>query len=89
MKVLMLRFVVVVAACASLVFTGFAADLNYTVSWVENSFPGASNKGVQNFYMHTNVQPDGSKKERYDGVGFIVVPFAAIRTPQSITPTRG
>jgi len=30
MKLLTLRFVVVVASCASLGFTGFAADLNYT-----------------------------------------------------------
>jgi len=60
MKMLTLRFVVGIAACASLGFTGFAADLNYTVSWVGNSFPGANNKWVQNFFIHTQVQPDGT-----------------------------
>jgi hypothetical protein len=34
--------------------------LNYTVSWVGNSFSGASNKWVQNFFIHTQVQPDGT-----------------------------
>jgi hypothetical protein len=37
-----------------------AAPLNYTVSWVGNSFPGASNRWVQNFFIHTKVQPDGT-----------------------------
>ena len=38
-----------------------AADpLNYSVSWVGNSFSGASNKWVQNFFIHTKVQPDGT-----------------------------
>ena len=37
-----------------------AAQLDYSVSWVGNSFPGASNKWVQNFFIHTQVQPDGT-----------------------------
>ncbi len=32
----------------------------YRVTWVGNSFPGASNKWVQNFFIHTKVQPDGT-----------------------------
>lgn len=34
--------------------------LRYSVSWVGNSFSGASNKWVQNFFIHTKVQPDGT-----------------------------
>src|SRR6516225_2232088 len=44
-------------------FTALAvhsAQLNYTVSWLGNSFSGASNKWVQNFFIHTQVQPDGT-----------------------------
>jgi len=37
-----------------------ADPLNYTVSWLGNSFSGASNKWVQNFFIHTRVQPDGA-----------------------------
>jgi len=37
-----------------------AAELNYTVSWLGNTFSGASNKWVQNFFIHTKVQPDGT-----------------------------
>src|SRR6476619_5203731 len=37
-----------------------AAELNYTVSWLGNTFSGASNKWVQNFFIHTQVQPDGT-----------------------------
>ena len=37
-----------------------AAPLNYSVAWVGNSFPGSSNKWVQNFFIHTKVQPDGT-----------------------------
>jgi len=35
-------------------------ELNYTVSWLGNSFSGASNKWVQNFFIHTKVQTDGT-----------------------------
>lgn len=31
-----------------------------TVSWLGNSFGGASNRWVQNFFIHTRVQPDGT-----------------------------
>jgi len=37
-----------------------AAPLDYTVTWVGNSFSGASNRWVQNFFIHTKVQPDGT-----------------------------
>ena len=33
---------------------------SYRVSWLGNSFPGASNRWVQNFFIHTQVQPDGT-----------------------------
>lgn len=36
------------------------APLNPTVTWVGNSFPGASNRWVQDFLIHTQVQPDGT-----------------------------
>ena len=32
----------------------------YSVSWLGNSFSGASNRWVQNFFIHTKVQPDGT-----------------------------
>lgn len=34
--------------------------LKYQVSWLGNSFSGASNRWVQNFFIHANVQPDGT-----------------------------
>ena len=37
-----------------------AHALDYSVTWVGNSFSGASNKWVQNFFIHTGVQPDGT-----------------------------
>ena len=37
-----------------------AEPLRYSVTWVGNSFSGASNKWVQNFFIHTKVQPDGT-----------------------------
>ena len=37
-----------------------AADLDYKVSWVGNSFSGADGKWVQNFFIHANARPDGS-----------------------------
>jgi hypothetical protein len=37
-----------------------AAPLDYTVSWLGNSFSGESNKRVKNFLIHTRVQPDGT-----------------------------
>ena len=32
----------------------------YQVTWVGNSFSGASNRWVQNFFIHTKAQPDGT-----------------------------
>ena len=37
-----------------------SVELDYTVSWLGNSFSGANNKWVQNFFIHMNVRPDGS-----------------------------
>lgn len=37
-----------------------APPLKATVTWVGNSFPGASNRWVQNFFIHTGVDPDGT-----------------------------
>ncbi len=34
--------------------------LKYTVSWVGNSFPGAHDQWVQNFFIHMNTLPDGT-----------------------------
>ena len=34
--------------------------LHYSVSWVGNSYSGASNRWVQNFFIHTKIQPDGT-----------------------------
>ena len=49
---------------ASLLITGVglsaANPLQYTVSWLGNSFSGASHRWVQNFFIHTQVQPDGT-----------------------------
>ena len=36
------------------------SPLRYSVSWLGNSFSGASNRWVQNFFIHTKVQPDGT-----------------------------
>lgn len=35
-------------------------NLNYAVSWVGNSFSGADDKWVQNFFIHMSTTPDGS-----------------------------
>ena len=37
-----------------------ATNLNCAVSWVGNSFSGADDKWVQNFFIHMNTAPDGS-----------------------------
>ena len=34
--------------------------LHYQVSWLGNSFSGASNRWVQNFFIHMNTRPDGT-----------------------------
>lgn len=56
-----LALVALTAAALMLAASGAgAARLDYAVTWVGNSFPGASNKWVQNFFIHTGVQPDGT-----------------------------
>ena len=57
MKRFILSYLLVGIAAASL---SEAAPLDYSVSWVGNSFPGARDKWVQNFFIHTKVQPDGT-----------------------------
>ena len=37
-----------------------AAKLKYDVSWVGNSFSGADDKWVQNFFIHMKTAADGS-----------------------------
>ena len=52
-----------VASIALLVLSGAATagdPLDYRVSWVGNSIPGANCQWVQNFFIHANVRPDGS-----------------------------
>jgi hypothetical protein len=61
MRISPLRLVLGLAGCLALPFAACAADpLEYSVSWVGNSFSGASNRWVQNFFIHTQVQPDGT-----------------------------
>lgn len=50
----------IAAALTLWAVTSSAEELNYTVSWLGNTFSGASNKWVQNFFIHTKVQPDGT-----------------------------
>jgi len=59
---------ILIAALAFWILTRLSAPaaasasepLRYSVSWLGNSFSGASNKWVQNFFIHANVQPDGT-----------------------------
>jgi len=37
-----------------------SSNLHYSVSWLGNSFSGANNKWVQNFFIHIKIQPDGT-----------------------------
>jgi hypothetical protein len=48
------------AAAMAIIEPGRAGDLHPAVSWIGNSFSGANNKWVQNFFIHTKVQPDGT-----------------------------
>ncbi len=48
------------AFCLLNATVGAEPSLHYSVSWVGNSFSGASQKWVQNFLIHTKVQPDGT-----------------------------
>ena len=49
-----------IALALAAVGASAAEPLHYSVSWLGNSFSGASNKWVQNFFIHTKVQPDGT-----------------------------
>jgi len=62
MKFLSLKPTALVLASQLLFVAASAAaePLDYSVTWVGNSFSGASNKWVQNFFIHTAVQPDGT-----------------------------
>jgi hypothetical protein len=57
MKTLRTAFAAMLLAIPSL---PAATPLDPSVTWVGNSFSGASNKWVQNFFIHTRVQPDGT-----------------------------
>lgn len=59
----LLRFLLTGHVFAGLLAGGswaLAQPLDYYVTWVGNSFSGASNRWVQNFFIHTKVQPDGT-----------------------------
>ncbi|MBV9469869.1 MAG: hypothetical protein JO316_07140 [Abitibacteriaceae bacterium] len=47
-------------ALPSLVKAAPDTPLKYLVSWVGNSFSGADNQWVQNFFIHMNTRPDGT-----------------------------
>ncbi len=57
-----LPFLTAIAFLLPPLTTAIAAEtpLKATVSWVGNSFSGADNRWVQNFLIHTQVQPDGT-----------------------------
>ncbi|MBL9173064.1 MAG: hypothetical protein JNL10_05980 [Verrucomicrobiales bacterium] len=54
-----IRFLAVAFAAAPVALQS-APALNARVTWVGNSFSGASNRWVQNFFIHTGVDPDGT-----------------------------
>jgi hypothetical protein len=54
----MIRLSIITLFCAVLALQ--AAPLDYSASWLGNSFSGASNKWVQSFFIHTRVQSDGT-----------------------------
>jgi hypothetical protein len=54
----MIRLLVLTIFCGTVAL--HAAPLDHSVSWLGNSFSGASNKSVQNFLIHTHVQPHGT-----------------------------
>ncbi len=52
-----------VLAVLTIWFTAFACSsqaLDYSATWLGNSFSGANDKWVQNFFIHATVQPDGT-----------------------------
>ena len=60
MKLAILRIVTRTISAGLYLGTVMADDLKPTVSWLGNSFSGADGKWVQNFFIHTKVQPDGT-----------------------------
>lgn len=56
-KIIGIAVATVLAGMQTVVISG---ELNYRVSWLGNSFSGADDKWVQNFFVHMNVRPDGS-----------------------------
>jgi hypothetical protein len=61
---IMLPFFGLAIALAGILLTADRAStadqLNCTVSWIGNSFSGAEDKWVQNFFIHMNTAPDGT-----------------------------
>ncbi|HZL36892.1 MAG TPA: hypothetical protein VFC78_16345 [Tepidisphaeraceae bacterium] len=56
-----LTLLVALLICCAMTVAANAADpLDYTVSWVGNSFSGADNKWVQNFFLDMVTAPDGA-----------------------------
>lgn len=49
-----------VLCCAIFSLLAEAHGLQYQVSWLGNSFSGASNQWIQNFFIHMNTRPDGT-----------------------------
>ena len=60
MKALVTRGSFIGGMVLSASLTVLAAPLDHSVTWVGNSFSGASNRWVQNFFIHTKVRPDGT-----------------------------
>lgn len=60
MRMRLLRASIAVLHLGLVAGGGSAADLDYKVSWLGNSFPGTDGQWVQNFFIHANVRADGS-----------------------------
>jgi hypothetical protein len=56
MKRMYLCFTALLISCLTI----WGAPLDYKVSWLGNSFSGANNQWVQNFFIHMNTRPDGT-----------------------------
>lgn len=55
-----LRLVLCLLACNAFARSALAEDLKPVVSWLGNSYSGAHDKWVQNFFIDAIVQPDGT-----------------------------
>ncbi len=60
MSTIAMRGLIGLATLLGLAGASAAADLDYRVSWVGNSFSGADGRWVQNFFIHANARADGS-----------------------------